>query len=307
MSYATPIDNPNPYPINIGVTYPEVWHLCQTAVELAWSPSRDIDFSDLKNADLPPEVRAAGAEWWSVRAWMEHVAIAYGAERLKEAVATHQPLEVKQQITNFINEELRHHEASFRIAEALDQFHASPRSSYMEEIIPSFHDENHERKLPFLAGLALNALFESMSGDLLAPRTRNAKFESIRQICKLIDRDEARHVQFGRILLRYHAKDISDEDKQVIGQVFVKKLRQTLLRGVYSVVNLPEADRAKAGHVRALSAQWGLGASHPDEEVEILRGSLKRIREWVEPHGFVIPEVPELDGLPDPREQPALA
>ncbi|BCO28937.1 hypothetical protein MIZ03_3847 [Rhodoferax lithotrophicus] len=295
MSYSIHIDNPNPYPINIGVTYPEVWHLCQSAVELAWSPTRDIDFSDLEKADLPPEVRTAGAEWWSLRAWMEHVAIAYGAERLKEAVASHQPLEVKQQITNFINEELRHHEGSFRIAEALDKFHTSPRVSYMQEIIPTFHDENHERKLPFLAGLALNALFESMSGDLLTPRTRNAKFESIRQVCKLIDRDEARHVQFGRILLRYHAKDISVEDKEVIGQVFVKKLRDVLLRGVYSVINLPPQDRAHAGRVREIAAEWGLGASRPEDEVEILRGSLKRIREWVEPHGFHIPRVPELD------------
>src|SRR5690606_31312972 len=223
------------------------------------------------------------------------VAIAYGAERLKEAVASHQPLEIKQQITNFINEELRHHEGSFRIAEALDKFHTSPRVGYMQEIIPTFHDENHERKLPFLAGLALNALFESMSGDLLTPRTRNAKFESIRQVCKLIDRDEARHVQFGRILLRYHAKDISAEDKEVIGQVFVKKLRDVLLRGVYTVVNLPEQDRAHAGRVREIAAEWGLGASRPEDEVEILRGSLKRIREWVEPHGFHIPRVPELD------------
>lgn len=50
MSYSTSIDNPNPYPINIGIAYPEVWHLCQTSVELAWSPTRDIDFSDLVKA-----------------------------------------------------------------------------------------------------------------------------------------------------------------------------------------------------------------------------------------------------------------
>ena len=56
---------PNPYPIRSDLQYPEVWRLCEQARELAWDPA-SIDFSDLKEADLPPEVRAAGAEWWSL-------------------------------------------------------------------------------------------------------------------------------------------------------------------------------------------------------------------------------------------------
>ena len=113
------VQNPNPYPVVVKLEYPDVWKLCEQARELAWDPARDIDYADIRNADLPPEVRSAGAEWWSLRGWMEHGAIAYGAERLREAIFSHQPFEVKQHITNFIAEELRHHEASFRLADAL--------------------------------------------------------------------------------------------------------------------------------------------------------------------------------------------
>jgi hypothetical protein len=112
----TPV--PNPYPIVAEEAYPDVWRLCEQARELAWDPAK-IDFSDVEKADIPREVRAAGAVWWSLRAWMEHGATPYGAERLRDAIFGHQPFEVKQHIANFIMEELRHHEASFHIARAI--------------------------------------------------------------------------------------------------------------------------------------------------------------------------------------------
>ena len=90
---------PNPYPIKSDIEYPEVWRLCEQARDLAWNPL-SIDFSDLVEADLPAEVREAGSEWWSLRAWMEHGAIPYGTERLREAIFDHQPFEIKQHIIN---------------------------------------------------------------------------------------------------------------------------------------------------------------------------------------------------------------
>mgnify|MGYP001788886871 CR=1 FL=1 len=92
---------PNPYPIRAEIEHPEVWRLCEQARELAWDP-RAIDFADLRAAELPAEVRAAGAEWWSLRAWMEHGAVPYGSERLRDAVFGHQPFEIKQHVVNFI-------------------------------------------------------------------------------------------------------------------------------------------------------------------------------------------------------------
>ena len=136
-------------------------------------------------ADIPEEVRRAGAEWWSLRAWMEHGATPYGAERLRDAIYSHQPFEVKQHITNFIAEELRHHEASFRIAQAIGAgvttYEPTPRADYFQSIIPKFHDERDERAMSFFAGLAVNTLFEQLSGELLTARYENARFASIKR------------------------------------------------------------------------------------------------------------------------------
>ncbi|TFZ04687.1 ferritin-like domain-containing protein [Ramlibacter rhizophilus] len=285
---------PNPYPIRWVTEFPEVQRLCDQARELAWSPA-DIDFSDLQEADLSPELRQAGAEWWSLRAWMEHGALPYGAERLRDAIFDHQPLEIKQHIVNFIAEELRHHEASVRVAQALGGYQTEPRADYFKAVIPRFHDERDEKAMSFFAGLAVNTLFEQLSGELLQARYENARFRSIRGACQLILRDEARHIQFGRIIMRRFFSDLPVEEKQLLGAKVAKKLRGSLLNGVYAVVNLPEEERRRAGRNRALASEHGLGATHPDEEVAIIRRALEQIREDVAPYGVEIPAVPEVD------------
>ena len=293
---------PNPYPIVADTQFPEVWQLCQQARDLAWDPAK-IDYSDLEKADLPDEVRRAGAEWWSLRAWMEHGATPYGAERYRDAVASHQPFEVKQHIVNFIAEELRHHEASFRVAQAIGsskgrrvaEYEATPRAEYFQAIIPKFHDEKDEKAMSFFAGLAVNTLFEQLSGELLQARYENARFESIREACKLILRDEARHIQFGRIIMRRFFPQLSREEKALLGAKVAKKLRGSLLNGVYAVVNLPPEERERAGRNRSLAAQYGLGATHPDQEMAIIKAALDKMRADVAPWEVPIPPIPEVD------------
>jgi len=293
------VQNPNPYPIVAEMQLPEVWQLCRQARELAWDPAK-IDFSDVREADLPDEVRRAGAEWWSLRAWMEHGATPYGAERFREAVASHQPFEVKQHIVNFMMEELRHHEASFRIAQAIggrvSSYEPTPAADYFRTIIPKFHDEKDEKAMSFFGGLAVNTLFEQLSGELLQARYENARFASIKEACRLILRDEARHIQFGRIIMRRFFAELSEQEKTVLGAKVSKKLRGSLLNGVYAVVNLPEDERRRSGRNRALAAQYGLGATHPDEEVAIIRRALEAVRSDVAPWNVPIPAIPEVDG-----------
>ena len=290
---------PNPYPVVAAMAYPDAWRLCEQARDLAWDPAK-IDFSDVMDADLPDDVRRAGAEWWSLRAWMEHGATPYGAERLRDAIYSHQPFEIKQHITNFIMEELRHHEASFRIANAIGSkvatYQPTPQADYFQMIIPRFHDERDEKAMSFFAGLAVNTLFEQISGELLQARYENARFGSIREACKLILRDEARHIQFGRVIMRRFFSDLPAAEKVMIGAKVSKKLRGSLLTGVYAVVNLPEDERKRSAHNRTLAMEHGLGATHPDEEIAIIKRAIDKVRSEIGPFGVMIPRIPELDG-----------
>jgi hypothetical protein len=293
---------PNPYPVVGKMAYPDVWELCVQARALAWDPNKDIDWEELRRADIPADVRAAGAEWWSLRAWMEHGATPYGAERLREAIYSHQPFEIKQHIANFIMEELRHHEASVRIADALGGYQPEPRADYFLKIIPKFHDERDEKEMSFFAGLAVNTLFEQLSGELLQARYENARHPAIRHACKLILRDEARHIQFGRIIMRHFFAELPDQEKRLLGAKFSKKLRGSLLNGVYAVVNLPDAERERSGRQRALAAEHGLGATHPDQEIAIIAKALAQIRRDVAPYNVPIPPIPEVEGTREAAE-----
>ena len=112
--------------------------------------------------------------------------------------------------------------------------------------------------MSFFAGLAVNTLFEQLSGELLQARYENARFESIREACRLILRDEARHIQFGRIIMRRFFPQLSNEEKTMLGAKVSKKLRGSLLNGVYAVVNLPPDERERSGRNRSLAAEYGL-------------------------------------------------
>jgi hypothetical protein len=292
------VQNPNPYPVVSKLEYPDIWQLCVKARDLSWDADRDIDWALMEEEckDFPDEVKEAGAEWWSLRAWMEHGATPYGAERYRQAVYEHQPFEIKQHVANFIFEELRHHEASWRIADVLGGYQPIPRSDYFKMVIPKFHNEKDESQMSFYGGMAVNTLFEQLSGELLTARYKNARPSQIRKACELILRDEARHIQFGRILMKRFFEDLSEEEKVMLGNQFSKKLRGSLLNGVYAVVNLPKDERVRAARARELAADHGLGATHPDAEVEIIVGALREIRDDVAPYGVPIPIIPEIEG-----------
>jgi hypothetical protein len=89
---------------------------------------------------------------------------------------------------------------------------------------------------------------------------------------------------------------LSDYDKEMLGKKFAKKLRGSLLNGVYAVVNLPPDERKRSARARELPAQHGLGATHPDHEVAIIAAALKKIRADVEPYKVPIPPIPEVEG-----------
>jgi hypothetical protein len=77
------------------------------------------------------------------------------------------------------------------------------------------------------------------------------------------------------------------------------------LNGVYSVVNLPKEERQRSARARALATEYGLGATHPDEEVDIIVAALSKIREDVAPYNVPIPLIPEIEG--DGKRESTLA
>ena len=167
--------------------------------------------------------------------------------------------------------------------EPVDEYgRPEPKADYFRMIIPKFHDEKDERAMSFFAGLAVNTLFEQLSGELLQARYENARFTAIKESCRLILRDEARHIQFGRIIMRRFFDAISDGDKRLLGAKFAKKLRGSLLNGVYAN-NVQVYGRWRASE----ASEWMLtvAPSHFSDGNDRLEGGIAGVqRIYTAPH-----------------------
>lgn len=51
-------------------------------------------------------------------------------------------------------------------------------------------------------------------------------------------------------------RDLSAKDKELLGKKFAKKLRGSLLNGVYSVVNLPPEERRRSARAQTRCRVW---------------------------------------------------
>ncbi len=56
--------------------------------------------------------------------------------------------------------------------------------------------------------------------------------------------------------MRRFFSELTEAEKALLGAKFSKKLRGSLLNGVYAVVNLPEDERRRSARNRALAAEW---------------------------------------------------
>ena len=116
-------------------------------------------------------------------------------------------------------------------------------------------------------------------------------FKSIRTACQLILRDEARHIQFGRIIMRRFFTDLKPaQEKRLLGEKVAKKLRGSLLNGVYAVVNLPDDERrTRRPQSRAGRGTQGSAPRTRTRRWTSSRRALVQIREDVAPYGVEIP------------------
>jgi len=94
--------------------------------------------------------------------------------------------------------------------------------------------------------------------------------------------------------MKEELKAIPEEDRRKINEKFQQKLRGSMLRGVYAVTNLPPELQEAAGRARAISADNGLGATHPSKEPELIASGLRSLRKEVKEIGITLPFFPEI-------------
>jgi hypothetical protein len=152
--------------------------------------------------------------------------------------------------------------------------------------------------MSFFAGLAVNTLFEQLSGELLQARYENARYESIREACRLILRDEAWHIQFGRIIMRRFF-GAPEPEKALLGAK-LEEAPQQPANGVRG--GEPARGRAQALGLQPRATPNGAWALRIGRRGRSRPPGLD-IRADVALYGVPIPRIPEIDDVEVPPEE----
>ncbi len=115
----TPYLTETRYPLELTPAMPDVWELWQRAKTLEWDPQTDIPWAELKPERYTEEQILAARLHWSRRTWGEYGAISESPALLLRFCLENRHPDLRFFFTMRTQEEGRHAEASWLMAERL--------------------------------------------------------------------------------------------------------------------------------------------------------------------------------------------
>ena len=115
------------YPLELASAMPDVWELWQRAKTLEWDPETDIPWEELHPERYPEAQIMAARLHWSRRTWGEYGAISESPALLLRFCLENRLPDLRFFFTMRTQEEGRHAEASWLMAERLGGYFPSRR------------------------------------------------------------------------------------------------------------------------------------------------------------------------------------
>jgi hypothetical protein len=191
-------------------TKPEVWaenvaELYEEAVARQWSATRDIPWSEL--AELPPDLEHAVCQLCTLLAEVEMIASDLPAKWLWRI--NHDFVEVKMFLATQAMDEARHTEVFRKRALANGGGLLKARRTTEEQLRTILQAKTYTQASALMHLLAEGFVLDLFrQGELIAPSPVE------KRIFRLTMQDEARHVSYGTLHLRYaveHDPDVAEE------------------------------------------------------------------------------------------------
>ncbi|HTI56673.1 MAG TPA: ferritin-like domain-containing protein, partial [Verrucomicrobiae bacterium] len=116
------------YPLELAPAMPDVWALWQRAKTLEWDPETDIPWEELHPERYPEAQIMAARLHWSRRTWGEYGAISESPALLLRFCLENRRPDLRFFFTMRTQEEGRHAEASWLMAERLGGYFPQPQN-----------------------------------------------------------------------------------------------------------------------------------------------------------------------------------
>ena len=292
------------YPLPLASAMPDVWELWQRAKTLEWDPQTDIPWELLQPEKYSKEQILAARMHWSRRTWGEYGAISESPALLLRFCLENRLPDLRFFFTVRTQEEGRHAEASWMMADRLGGYFPQPQNPPTVSAVGT----HGVRRMAFDPETALEAIFASLVCaaeeiliDVFKATVHKATNPAVRRLMELILRDEVRHIAFGWHCLDAWAPHFTPAIVKSIETAVVTMIQNVEFAGYRNLWLAVEGGSATPEEIDAdrIACEAGLGASTPEDEMAVFPQFLAKMRARMGPWGVTIPvfEHPKLGRL----------
>lgn len=290
----TLLDQPESrFPLELDVEIGRIRDLFHAATRNQWDPRTDIDWHLFDASQYTEAQLYAARQYWSRRAWGEYGAISESPALQIRFCQEHRAPDMRLFFTIRSQEESRHAEVCYRMAETLGGYIAEPAKSDFQGSVAT----HGVRKMALDPEVSLEAIIaalvcaaEEIAFDVFRHLIEITRDPVARQVCKAIMRDEVRHCAFGWAFMNHRAPSMTRAELEVVERAVITMIEKVELNGYHSAWLAPDNPASKL-EVDSDRLTWeaGLGATVEELEKPIFVDSIKRIRRQMEPWGVHLP------------------
>jgi hypothetical protein len=280
------------FPLELGVRIPKIRDLYRAAIKNQWDPMTAVDWRKLDPEKYTDEQRNAARMYWSRRAWGEYGAISESpALQIRFCQEKREP-DLRFFFTIRTQEESRHAEVCYLMAERLGGYIAEPAKTEYKGSVTT----HGVRKMALDPEISLEAIIaslvccaEEIAFDVFGHLIEITPNPVAKQVLKLIMRDEVRHCAFGWAYMQARVPHLSKRELEVVEQAVVRMMEAVELNGYHSAWLAPDnpASRAEMEADR-ITYEAGLGGTTEELEKPVFVASVQRIRRQMQPWGFTL-------------------
>lgn len=285
--------NERRFPLAMDTAIPRMRDLYLAATRNQWDPQRDIDWGALDPDAFDDQQREAARSWWSRRGWGEYGAISESPTLSVRFTQDRLPVEMALFFALRTQEEARHAETCYRMAERLGGYIPAPVHADFTKAIGS----HGVRKMALDPQTSVDQIIaalvcglEEYAFDWFKLMIDKATHPVANRALRLILRDEVRHCAFGWHYVEWRLPQMSAAEIERMRQAFIDTTINVELAG-YRVPWLAPASpiTEEENRIDRLTCEAGLGAQLEEDERPVFIATVQRVRERFRGLGIDVP------------------
>ena len=281
------------FPLAMDTAIPKIRDLYLAATRNQWDPQRDIDWEALDPDALDDAGREAARNWWSRRGWGEYGAISESPTLSVRFTQDRLPVEMALFFALRTQEEARHAETCYRMAERLGGYIPAPVHADFTKAIGS----HGVRKMALDPDTSVEQIIaalvcglEEYAFDWFKLMIDKATHPVANKALRLILRDEVRHCAFGWHFIEWRLPHMSAAEIERMRQAFIDTTINVELAGYRVPWLAPDSPiTAEENRIDRLTCAAGLGAQLEEDEKPVFTATMRRVRERFKGLGIDVP------------------